>query len=59
MRVDAVEIRQYLDQRGNNNGEFDVGDVLAYFDRTGVLDRATLDAVRSAAARQPTKVRQP
>jgi hypothetical protein len=50
----SAEIRQYLDQHGNNNGQFDVGDILAYFDRTGaVLDRATLDAVRSAAARQP------
>jgi uncharacterized repeat protein (TIGR01451 family) len=49
-RLDVIQ-RRYLDQEGNADGAFNLGDLLALLDRLGVrLDDATLSRVMAASA---------
>jgi hypothetical protein len=49
----TLEQRNYLDQLGNRNGGYDVGDYLALLDRSGVVPSAELLKRLSAARPKP------
>jgi M6 family metalloprotease-like protein len=43
--------RRYLDFSGNRNAGFDIGDVIAWLDRTGALNAATMNRILRGAVR--------
>ena len=49
----AGPVRRWLDQQGNGNGTYDLGDFLAYQEKSGAQANAAL-AARPAAARERT-----